>query len=150
MHSLKGMLRRTLLAGLAFLAASCGGSGGDCGVDAEKNFVFGTVEANYLFPDRLPSNVNPASYATAEDLLSALMVNAPERARGRDFSFLTTKSAEDALFGAGQTIVFGVGTQLRPGSDSQHFRLFISKVEPVSPANDAGFVRGDEVLAIGP
>jgi len=138
------------IAAMALLGTGCGGGdGGGCGVDAQKRFVLSVVEDWYLFQDLLPSSVNLNDYATADDLLDALTANARAQDKDRFFSFLTTDQAEQQFFGEGQAVAFGVGTELRAGSDSQHWRLFITKVEPQSPAAVAGFDRGDEILAIG-
>ncbi len=138
------------IAAMALLGTGCGGGGGSsCGVEAQKRFVLSTVEDWYLFQDLLPSSVNLDAYATADDLLDALTANARAQGKDRFFSFLTTSQAEQQFFGEGQAVAFGLGTELRAGSDSQHWRLFITKVEPQSPAAVAGFDRGDEILAIG-
>jgi carboxyl-terminal processing protease len=149
---LRTLFRPATLAMLALVLASCGGSGGggDCGVEAEKRFVLDVVDEWYLFQEDLPSSIDPDDYATADDLLDALTAEARAEGKDRFFSFLTSAQEEDAFFGEGETIAFGFITQLLPGDDSQHFRLFVAKVEPGSPADTAGFDRGDEILAIGP
>jgi carboxyl-terminal processing protease len=145
------MLRRVLVGAVVLLTVSCGGSGGDdCSVDAQKDFVLDRVYDYYLFPERLPNSVNPDNFASADDLLDFLMEDAPEREQGRNFSFLTTAAEEQQFFDEGTAVAFGLGTLLRPGANSQQWRLFVSRVEPGSPAQEAGFVRGDEILAIGP
>jgi C-terminal processing protease CtpA/Prc len=87
--------------------------------------------------------VDPAAFATAADLLDALTAGARALGRDRYWSYLTTIQAADQLFGQGQAVGFGVSLLLR-GS-----QLFVAQVFAGSAAADAGFVRGDEILAIG-
>ncbi|HEY6105419.1 MAG TPA: S41 family peptidase, partial [Anaeromyxobacteraceae bacterium] len=97
----------------------------------------------YLFPELLPAQVDPAAFATATDLLDALTAGARALGRDRYWSYLTTIQAADQLFGQGQAVGFGVSLLLR-GS-----QLFVAQVFAGSAAADAGFIRGDEILALG-
>jgi C-terminal processing protease CtpA/Prc len=140
------MHRELVLSAILALALSaCGGgdSGTDCGVNTEKQFVLDVTYDWYLFLDLLPASVNPNAFSTADDLLDFLTAQARAQNKDRFFSFLTSAEGEETFFDEGQAIAFGLGTQLREG------HLFIATVEPDSPAAAAGFVRGDEILAIG-
>ena len=126
---------------------ACGSSGSStlqCSATTEKNFVLSTARDAYLFLDLLPANVNAPSYATAADLLDALTATARGQNKDRHFSYLTTPAAEQQFFSEGASVGFGVGTSLRDTN-----RLFITQVFAGSAAAGAGFLRGDEILAIG-
>jgi C-terminal processing protease CtpA/Prc len=152
MRKLRLWLSVLAIASTSLLGSGCGGGGGggECSQEAQKQFVLDTAEDWYLFQP-IP-NVNPDDYATADDLLDAITAQARAQGKDRFFSFLTTTAADDQFFGEGQSVAFGVGTELRDD------RLFITRVEngdsaygiAPAPASLAGFHRGDEVLAIGP
>jgi C-terminal processing protease CtpA/Prc len=144
------------LSAVATLLAACGGGSGDgsgggtggstgnaCGETARKQWVLDVTRDWYLFPDLLPAAVDPASYATAEELLDALTATARAQGKDRFFSYLTTKSAENSLLGEGQFVGFGFRSRTDPGN-----RPFILDVFEGSPAADAGLQRGDEAIAV--
>jgi C-terminal processing protease CtpA/Prc len=130
--------------------AGCGGGGGNglgsnniCGETARKQFVLDASREWYLFPELLPASVNPADFATAEELLDHLTATAREQRKDRYFSYLTTRTEENALLGAGQFAGFGFRTRTDPGP-----RPFIVEVFESSPASDGGVARGDEIVAV--
>ncbi|MBK7904704.1 MAG: peptidase S41 [Proteobacteria bacterium] len=140
------------LSALTTLVAACGGGGGDssgggtaipCGEMARKQWVLNVTREWYLFPDLLPPSADIAAYPTAEDLLDALTATARVQGKDRFFSYLTTKSAEDSLLGAGQFVGFGFRSRTDTGN-----RPFILDVFEDSPAATAGLQRGDEVIAV--
>jgi C-terminal processing protease CtpA/Prc len=134
------------LAAVAAAAAGCSGDGPApslCTPAYEKSQVLSAARSWYLFPDLLPAQVDPAAFATAADLLDALTAGARAAGRDRQWSFLTTAQASDQYFAQGQAVGFGVSLLLR-GS-----QLFVAQVFAGSAASDAGFIRGDEILAIG-
>lgn len=120
------------------------GAGGSCGADREKQFVLDATRDWYLFLELLPATVDLAQYPTADDLLDALTAQARAQSKDRFFSYLTSIRAEEQFFGAGESVGFGIGTLIRETT-----RLFVSQVYESSAAADAGFLRGDEILAIG-
>jgi type IV secretory pathway VirB9-like protein len=69
----------------------------------------------YLFPDLLPATVDLNAYATAENLLDALTANARAANKDRFFSYLTTREAENSLFGEGQFVGFGFRNRIDQG-----------------------------------
>ena len=145
-------LRHMLLGVSTSLLVSCGGGGGGggsgddgvCGVTAQKKFVLDVAQSWYLFRDELQS-ANPDSFATTQDYLDALAAQARSEGKDRHFSFVTTKDEFSAFAGMGQAVLYGV-TFVRGDQD----RVFVGKVESDSPAHEKSFVRGDELLAVGP
>lgn len=141
-----------LLLGLASLAG-CGGGGGAatpplanaCSETAKKQFVLDTARDRYLFLDLLPANVDIGQYATAGELMNALAATARAQNKDRFFSFITTISGEQQVLAAGTSVGFGVSLSQRQSNT----RLFVAQVFEASAAADAGFARGDEILAIG-
>ncbi len=134
------------------MLAGCGSSGGSddatatggsCSVDAQKQWVLDTTRDWYLFEDLLPASVDLAQFATAADLLDHLTASARAQNLDRFFSFLTTRSADGALFGEGQFIAFGFRTRTDPGP-----QVFVTEVLENTPASEAGLARGDEIIAV--
>ena len=122
-----------------------GGGGGStaCSETARKDFVLRTTREWYLFPELLPSSVDPAAFATAEDLLDHLTATARAQGKDRFFSFLTTRSADSTTLGEGQFVGFGFRNREEPGPIVR-----VLDVYEGSPAADAGMRRGDSILAI--
>ena len=113
-----------------------------CGEEGKKEFVKLVADQYYLWYRELAS-VSPGNYATAQAYLDAL--TAPLAADRRDpgFSYLTTKSADESRGATGAYVGFG----FRYRCDNTAC-FFFSDVLQESPAGDAGFLRGDEVIAI--
>jgi carboxyl-terminal processing protease len=134
--------------------AGCGGggsggapalAGNNCTETIKKQFVLDTARDRYLFLDLLPSSVDQSQFATATALLDSLTATARAQNRDRFFSFISTITADQQFISAGASIGFGVVLRERPAGS----RLFVAQVFESSAAADAGFVRGDEILAIG-
>ena len=150
-------IRRSSLYTLAACAlltgiAGCGGGGGSsdddgplasCGEPARKQFVLDVTREWYLFDDLLPTSVNTAEFADAEELLDYLTATARDQGKDRYFSYLTTRAAENSLLGEGQFIGFGFRTRTDPVN-----RPMILEVFEASPASEAGMLRGDEIVAV--
>ena len=143
-----------ILLGLASVLSGCGGGGGDptfdvaggpCSDTAKKQFVLDTARDRYLFLDLLPASVDISQYATAGVLVDALAATARAQNKDRFFSYITTITAEQQLLAGGTSVGFGVSLSQRAAAT----RLFVAQVFEVSAAADAGFLRGDEILAIG-
>lgn len=130
------------------LLAACGGSGGNgnpsggCTDAREKRFVLDTAREWYLFDDQLPAGVDTADYVTAAELLDALTAEARADGKDRNFSYLTTRQADDAILQAGQFVGFGFRSRI----DGD--RLWLTDVYEGSPAADGGLVRGAEITEI--
>ncbi len=137
--------------GLTFLASLLGGCGGsptpsgsttssasDCGVAGQNIQILSVMRSWYYWYTTLPATVDPASYASADAFLNALREQPLDR-----FTFITTKSADQAFYGAGQYVGFGLGFNLSSGNELQ-----VTQVFPGSPADQAGIVRGDTITEL--
>jgi C-terminal processing protease CtpA/Prc len=120
-----------------------GGTSAACAEPARKQFVIDVARQWYLFPELLPSNVDAAGFSTAESLLDHLTATARAQRKDRYFSYLTTRSAENSLLGAGEFVGFGFRTRTDPVN-----RPFVTEVFEASPAAEAGLQRGDEIVAV--
>lgn len=128
---------------LAACAAGCSSNRQDCDPASQKAAVAATVQDWYLFPELLPATVDPSAYATPSALLDALTQTARDQGKDRGWSYVTTLSQAQQFYVAGQSVGFGIVALVR-GS-----QLFLGDVIGGSAAAGAGFVRGDEILAIG-
>jgi carboxyl-terminal processing protease len=120
-----------------------GGGASGCGETARKQWVLDVARDWYLFPETLPGTVDLAAYATAEGLLDALTATARSQGKDRFFSYLTTRAAENSLFGEGEFVGFGFRNRTDAGN-----RPMILDVYENSPAAAAGLRRGDEIVAV--
>lgn len=113
-----------------------------CGENGKKEFVKSIIEEWYLWYQEL-ATVSSDDFQTAQEYLDAL--TSPLATDGRDpgFSYLTTQAQDEANASAGAYIGFGFNYTC---NDAACF--FFSDVLQGGPAADAGFSRGDEVLAI--
>lgn len=141
--------------GAASPLAGCSGSssGPDCSATTTKTGILGVAESWYLFSDLVDfAAFDPArADQTPAQLLEAIVDSANAPDRGRGFSYLTTKAASSQLFDEGTSLGFGIG--LRFVGTTQLFVTQVfgdAQVPGGSPAAQAGFARGDEILAIAP
>jgi len=137
----------TLLAGCSGEGSGKGGGGGavpsTCDEPARKTFALAVAREWYLFPELLPANVNLGEFADAEELLDQLTATAREQRKDRYFSYLTTRSEENALLGEGRFDGFGFRSRTDDGN-----RPLVTEVFESSPAAEAGLRRGDEIVAV--
>jgi C-terminal processing protease CtpA/Prc len=153
-------LRQVALALLsAALVVACGGRGidespgpvpppggvADCGQARLKAAVLDTARQWYLFPELLPPSIDPASFATVGQFLDALTAQARAEGKDRFFSGTTSIATENQLL-QGQTAGFGF-TLLERAAPAG---VAVAQVFAGSAAAEAGFARGDQLLAIGP
>ncbi|HEX5339722.1 MAG TPA: S41 family peptidase [Gammaproteobacteria bacterium] len=138
----------TLLSIVLVLSAGCRGwdsssssqqasSGGSCSSTGENQQILDVMQDWYYWYQELPS-ANPGSYDDPESYVEALRYQLLDR-----FSYVTTQSADQAFYGAGQYVGLGISQQLTASNTLQ-----LSDVYPGSPAANAGMVRGDIILAI--
>lgn len=162
------------LAGIVTILASCGGGGGSgsgngntssappptavptppppppptstagCSLTERQNWAQAQLDTYYLFPDTLPTNPNPAPYATVQDYIDYLTATARSQNKDRDFTYITSIMEENAYYSSGSSA--GLGVRLGRTSDS---RLFVTEAFEGAPALAAGLDRGTEILGIG-
>jgi C-terminal processing protease CtpA/Prc len=116
-----------------------------CSLAERKAFVLAVLKQFYLFPELLATNVNPASFATVQDYIDALVAPARAQSRDRFFTYITSIAQENAFFQSGSSAGFG----FRLSTDAAAGRVFISEAFEGAPALNAGIDRGTEILAIG-
>jgi carboxyl-terminal processing protease len=145
-------MRRSLVAAAvvaAFTLTGCPDNGGIfCDEQTRKEDVLSITESWYLFQDLLPAKVKLSDYATADDLLAALTAEAQLEGKDRGWSFLMPEDQYLAYFGAGQSI--GYGFSILETGAAPSLQVFVKQVFAGSAADGAGFVRGDEILEVGP
>lgn len=119
-----------------------------CSETAAKASILATAEAHYVYKDLLVSSADPAQYAHAQDYLDALTAQARAEGRDRGWSYLMPDAQYQQYYQQGQSAGLGFSFTLRGAPPSQ--RLLVTQVFRGSPAWNAGFRRGDEIVAIGP
>ena len=160
--------RWTSLVALATMLSGCGGGGGSgtamtsstptptstatattagasCTLADRQAWALAQLQEWYLFPETLPTNVNPANYGTVSDYIDALTANARAQGRDRYFSYLTSIASEDAYYNSGASAGFG----FRLTTDAAAQRVFVAESFEKTPALGAGIDRGAEITAIG-
>jgi C-terminal processing protease CtpA/Prc len=110
-----------------------------CSNRDQKRFVRDAANYWYLWNDLLPNKVKVSRYDTAVDLLDDLTAVQPLDT----FSYLTSAFADAAFFGAGQYEGFGFSREFLASDDVRLTRVFVG-----SPAEDAGFERGQRIVAL--
>jgi hypothetical protein len=144
-------VRRTLTVLATSLAlASCGSDDGGggllpiCTTERANRFVYDATLDWYLhYPRYLPDPVpDPAGYGHPQDLLDALTAEARAAGLDRGWSYVASLSAVNAYYAGGSSVGFGLSLQIRSG------QLFLTQVIGGSAADEAGFLRGDEILSI--
>lgn len=160
------MMRKSVLATslMALLVSACGGGGGGgsappvavtptptptptatCALAARQDFARAVINEWYLFPTDVATSTNPASHASVQSYIDALV--APARALGKDrfFTYITSIAEENAFFASGSSAGFGV----RLSYDAAARRVFVAEAYETAPAFAAGIDRGTEIVAIG-
>lgn len=148
---------------LAALLAGCGGGGSSggsgtvvqpgsasptptasgCTLRARQDWLLATMREWYLFPETLPTNLDPGGYTTADAYLDALTATARAQGRDRYFTYLTSIAQETAYYNSGSSAGFG----FRLSSDSNG--VTVAESFEGSSALQAGIDRGSQILAIG-
>jgi C-terminal processing protease CtpA/Prc len=154
--------------GLATLLSACGGGGGSsngstgatsstgstipttttttgCSLRERQDWAAAQLREWYLFPEALPTNLNPAAYSSVEDYIDALTATARVQRRDRFFTYLTSISGEDAYYDTGSSAGFGI----RLATDATARTVTVTEAFEGAPGLAAGIDRGTQILAIG-
>ena len=168
LHGLRGLT--ALLCSVALAACSgggggtSGGSGGsgtstgpgpgtitappattDCSLRARQTWAAQQIDEWYLFPETLPTGLDPAPYSSVDAYIDALTATARAQGKDRFFTYVTSIAEEDAFFRSGQTAAFGIRIQ----TDTVNRRVLVADAYEGAPALAAGIDRGAEILSIG-
>ena len=117
---------------------------GTCTLRARQDWAFAQLKEWYLFPETLPTSLDPTPYATVGDYIDALTATARSQSRDRFFTYITSIAGENAFFNSGSSAGFGI----RLAYDSSN-RLFVVESFEGAPALAAGIDRGTQIVAIG-
>lgn len=132
---------------VAVLLAACGGGGGSdtasCDVASQKNWLRGYMLDWYYWSGLAP-DPDPAGYATVSDYFQALKYTSYPGSGLEPWSYIQDSVSYNQFFAEGKSTDYGIAVNGREGV----LPLKIRYVEPLSPAGQAGVLRGDVVKAI--
>src|SRR5580765_541129 len=137
---------RTALTGIVALIITCAapvparaqGSPASCSTAGKNLYVRDVMTDLYLWYASVP-NVDPTSFASPEAYLDAVRY----RPLDSTFSYITSRTANDAFYSDSQFIGFGLSTILND------LEMRVLQVFPDRPALEAGLSRGDRIVEIG-
>ncbi|MBB4099616.1 S41 family peptidase [Sphingomonas kyeonggiensis] len=160
-------MRRTLTALIALSLAGCSGGGGSGSVSAgggstgtstptptpttaagctlRERQTWAAAQLNewYLFPETLPTSLDPTPYSTVGAYVDALTATARSQGRDRYFTYVTSIAEENAYYNSGSSAGFGFRLYLSGN------RLYSAETFEGTSALAAGIDRGTEIQAIG-
>jgi carboxyl-terminal processing protease len=112
----------------------------DCSTTPGQNQqILDVFRSWYYWYPSIPASLNPGSYGTPQDLVSAIRAQQPlDR-----FSFVITHEASQAFFGAGQYLGYGLSFVFTAANE-----LELTLSYPGSPADQAGMTRGDTITSL--
>jgi len=119
-------------------------STGACSLRSRQDWVAARMNEWYLFPETLPSGLNPAAYSDIDSYIDALTATARAQRKDRYFTYITSIAEENAYYNSGSSAGYGFRLAL-DGSN----RLVITESFEGAPALTAGIDRGAEILSIG-
>jgi len=117
---------------------------GGCALRDRQNWAAAQLREWYLFPETLPTALDPSPYSTVTDYIDALTATARSQGRDRYFTYLTSIAEENAYYAAGSSAGFGLRLATDGGT-----RIVVTEAYEGTPALAAGIDRGAEILAIG-
>jgi len=118
---------------------------GTCSLRDRQLWAAAQLDEWYLFPETLPTALDPSGYSTVDSYIDALTATARSQRRDRYFTYLTSIASEDAYYDSGTSAGLGV----RLSTDGTTRRVIIAEAFEGAPALAAGIDRGTEILAIG-
>lgn len=117
-----------------------------CTTAGKNLFVRDVLQDLYFWYDLLP-DPNPVAFSSPEAYLEAVRY----RPLDETFSYIASKASQEALFSSSQFVGFGFSNQTSVATDASggdRVEMRVTQVFPGSPAEEAGLVRGDRILAI--
>lgn len=132
-----GPLAALVVASVLCAASPAHGQGPGCSTVAQNLFVRSAMTDLYLWYDSIP-NLDPAGFDSPEAYLDAIRYHPLDTT----FSYITSRSANDAFYSDSQFVGFGFSSSIEPAA------LRVTQVFEGSPAEDAGLARGDRILEI--
>lgn len=117
---------------------------GTCSLRSRQDWAAAQMNEWYLFPETLPSGLNPAAYPDVQSYIDALTANARAQRKDRYFTYITSIAEENAYYNSGSSAGYGFRLAL-DGSN----RLFVTESFEGAPALNAGVDRGAEIVSIG-
>lgn len=165
-----GNFRRRVAASVALLALVSGCGGGDggsspvagggtaavptpspsptptgaCSLRARQDWAVAQLREWYLFPETLPTSLNPGGFSDLSDYVDALTATARAQNKDRYFTYVTSIKEENAYYQSGSSAGYGFRLALDASG-----RIFVTETFEQTPALAAGVDRGAEIVAIG-
>lgn len=115
-----------------------------CSLRARQDWLLAQMNEWYLFPETLPTALDPSGYTTLDSYLDALTATARAQRRDRDFTYVTSVAEENAYYSSGTTGGFG----LRLTFDGAN-RLLVTEAFEGGAALAAGIDRGTQIVGVG-
>jgi len=114
-----------------------------CTQENQNRFIYQVMHDSYLWASTTPEldYRDTTHYNSNEKILEAL------RDSGDHFSFIIDKQEANSYFQEGKNDNFGFAIQLVP-FDQERYALVVTFVYPDSPADKAGFKRGDIITLV--
>ena len=132
------MKRLSALLLLALVLSASPAGAQDCSVLGQNQTVYQVLNEYYYWYKNLPA-ISPATFATPEALLDTVRY----RPLDTTFSYISSASSSQAFYGESQYLGFGFSMKFTVG-----YELRVTDVFPASPASEAGFDRGTEILTL--
>lgn len=108
-----------------------------CPVPLQNLFVRNVMTDLYLWSESVP-DVDPTTFSSPEAYLAAVRYQPLDS----HYSYIESRAASEAFYSDSQFIGFGFSSSLEATA------IRVSQVFPGSPAEDAGLLRGDRIVAV--
>ncbi|MBX2835420.1 MAG: hypothetical protein KTR35_01115 [Gammaproteobacteria bacterium] len=112
-------------------------NGPECQIEPMRSWVQSNMQDYYLFYNQVPQ-VSLGDYSSIERLIEDLRVSPYDR-----YSYIADESLSTALFEEGTSFGFGMRLTRTPSNE-----LRFALVNPGSPLDNAGVLRGERLVAI--
>lgn len=129
---------RRMISVMLLVLAAAGARAEDCSTLGKNEFVYNSLQDWYYWYRTLPK-ASIATYASPEALLDVVRY----RPLDKTFSYISSAASSSAFYGESQYLGFGFSMKFTVG-----YELRVTEVYPSSPAAEAGFDRGSEIVAL--